>query len=134
MPEKVAGAAISAGGTVLGAGIGAYSQGKAAKQQAEANAQALQWEKARYAQGQQDYNRRLAQWEQGRNALLSRYGIELPQSPAASAPMAEMPRMSGALTLGQLLQSTQGNILQRAKQANANLAGTLIEPDSFRIS
>ncbi len=91
MPQAVAAAAVTAGGTLLGAGLSSRSNDKATKTQAQANAEAIAMAKDNEARRRMEYDRaeslskqqwdaeqaRLEPYRAAQNALLGQAGNRL---------------------------------------------------------
>lgn len=108
MPAAVvAPAAISAAGSLISGIMGSRAQGKATQAQQQANAQALAFEREKYANQRSDYQSAMdaykQQWLAGqarKDALLSRYGFDtggMPSGMSSSAPRAAAPAAGPAM-------------------------------------
>lgn len=81
-------AAIGAVGSLGGAIVGSRSQNKATKASQDANMAALQYQRERDTLGRQDWEKAMRAYEANRNALLRRYGVDVPAS-AYGAPLGQ---------------------------------------------
>lgn len=85
-------AIIGAVGSLGGAIVGSRSQNKATEASSRANAAALQYQREKDTLGRQDWEKAMRAYEANRNALLRRYGVDVPAS-AYGAPMGQQQAM-----------------------------------------
>ena len=107
MPAPLIGAGISAASGLVGGILQTKAQGKALDAQERANTQAMAFQREQAAKAEEIYKQQWDQWNQGRQALLSRYGITLPESSAPQPPGGAMPRggpPQGAMPQGAMPQ------------------------------
>ena len=121
-------AGIGAAGSLGGGIMGSKAQNKATEAQAKSNAAALDFQKQQEAARRAEYDKAYGMWNASRQALMSRYGLDVPGAsaePAASAPMTGapagmaahpmpqvgaygLPQQQGGGTVADLLSAVQG--------------------------
>lgn len=116
---------IGAGLSAAGAGYAAKKQSDAAKDatraQTSANDAALAYAKEQDAQRRADYERAYAEWQAGRQALLQRYGVSVPEvSGPRLAPSLAGPPTAAAPGGGPL--NIRGNFIQNSPHLAALIA------------
>ena len=77
MPPVVVAAGIAAAGAVGGAVVSSRAQNKATKTAAQANREALDFERSQAIKAEAAYKAQWDQWQTSRNELMQRYGIDI---------------------------------------------------------
>lgn len=107
MPPAIIPAAIAGGSAVVGGILGNRAQNKATEAQQRASDAALAYQREQAQREEAWKQRAYDQWLAGRQALLQRFGISLPQAqaPAAGGPMGppSMSPMGGGMPPGMSL-------------------------------
>lgn len=105
------GAGIAAGTQVYGAQKASQASKEATKAQTASSDEALRYAREQEAIRRADYERALAEWQAGRNTLLQRYGVSVPELSTPRAPLTTTP-------------ASQPGAVPRATVGNSNLLRT----------
>lgn len=95
MPPAVVAAGIGAAGAIGGAVLGSRAANKASDTQAQANSEALQFQREQANKAEQVYKQQWDQWNRQRQALMQRYGIDIAPPNMQQGPQGMSPQPTG---------------------------------------